>query len=647
MLSFILQNIIFFAVSAIVMVVPGSVILHFLCKKQRISFLEYSIFAVGISFSLALFQALFLDVLGVTIDILSLSLLYGVWVIIFVFLIRKKTFFQKKETRSLSLAFVILFTIFLLLKGVYISQNAVPISTDLGHHMYWSNFIVEKGEIPLYQEREILMAPSDSQSHTISQPFGISDLIEGEHIIFAFIALLSQVSLLSFAPLFLLFFIHIFTALGVYAFTRKIFNSSPFGEKIALGAFVLFGLLFGIDSPQMRYIIGGVVGNTFGNFLIIIIFLSLLIAVTKKSSLFMALSIFFMLTLAYTHHLSMLLFTISFLGIVFLFLIVERKFFWQEIFPLLYSRYVIGVILGSILIFFFVWTPAYILNSGVETIVADSQQKAEHMGITLQAYMQALGSERVLFGLLGFFLMFIFLLARKILHVKNQKEINSFLAYIFLLGWFFPLGCIVFFPEIFHISLPTIRTANYTIIPLCISASFFFFWLVNHLVKQSHNKVVLMSTLSLLLIVFFSMGWKDNVFFFEKKGYAQAKELHRVASYMGEHYRESEKTVMYDHINILGGSWIKLYFMRDYNYPFYRAHLFRYDRISDKQERCTLDVFTYPETVEAEKCFRDLHIELLAVYESKDGKKFRERDDFVRVYAGNEISLYKKIIFEE
>ncbi|NCU42535.1 MAG: hypothetical protein EOM19_07550, partial [Candidatus Moranbacteria bacterium] len=228
MLSFILHNIIFFAVSVIVMVVPGVVILHFLCKKQRISFLEYGIFAVGISFSLALFQVLLLDALGVTIDVLSLSILYGVWVIVFVFLIRKKTFFQKKEeTGSLSLVFVVVFAIFLLLKGVYISQNAVPISTDLGHHMYWSNFIVEKGEVPLYQEREILMAPSDFQSHTISQPLGISDLIEGEHIVFAVIALLSQSSLISSAPLLILFFIHIFTALGVYAFTRKIFNTSP------------------------------------------------------------------------------------------------------------------------------------------------------------------------------------------------------------------------------------------------------------------------------------------------------------------------------------------------------------------------------------------------------------------------------------
>ncbi len=647
MLSFILNNTIFFAIGAVVMVIPGVVIMYFLDKKRETSFLEYGIFAIGVSFSLALFQAIFLDVLGIAINILSLSILYGIWVSIFVFLIRKKTFFQKKETRSLSLIFILIFALLLLLKGMYFSQNAIPISTDLGHHMYWSNFIVEKGELPQYQEKEILMAPSDSQAHIISQPFGISDLIEGEHIVFAFIALLSQVSLISSAPLFLLFFIHIVTALGVYAFTRRIFTPSPWREKIALGAFVVFGFLFGIDSPQMRYIIGGVVGNTFGSFFIVSIFLGLFVAVVKKNPRFMALSLFFMLTLAYTHHLSMLLFGLSLLGVGLLLFVIEGKYFWREILPLLYSRYVLGVLLFGLITFFFLWTPAYILNSGVETIVADSEQKAEHSGITLQEYMQVLGSERVLFGLFGFLLMVGILLRGKISKMKKQKEIEPFLSHILLVGWFFPLGGIVFFPEIFHISLPTIRIANYTIIPLCISASFFFFWLVDHLVKQSHNKGILIGTLSLLVIIFLSIGWKDNVSFFEKKGYAQARELHRMASYMGEHYRESEKTVMYDHINITGGSWIKLYFMRDYNYPFYRAHLFRYDRISDKQERCTLDVFTYPETPEAEKCFKDLGVELLALNEVKDGKKFRENDNFVKVYTGNELSLYKKIISEE
>lgn len=646
MLSFILQNSIFFVVSLTVLLIPGAVVLYFLDKKRQMSFLEYGVFSVGLSISLALFQGIFLDTLGIPIHILSLSSLYGIWVIIFVFLIRKKSFFVKKEAGSISLIFILLFAIFLLLKGVYFSQNAVPISTDLGHHMYWSQYIVEKGELPLYQEREIIMSSSDTQLHTISQPFGISDLIEGEHIIFAFIALLSQISLLSSAPLFLLFFIHIITALGVYILTRRIFAPSPFGEKIALGAFVIFGLLFGIDSPQMRYIIGGVVGNTFGNLFIVIIFLGLFIAVTKKNPRYMALSVFFMLTLAYTHHLSMLLFVLSLFGVIILFLVREWRFFWREIFPLLYSRCVLGVILLGVITFFFIWTPAYIINSGVETIVGDSQQKEEHAGINLHEYMQSLGSERVLFGLFGFFLMFVILFFT-LIGVKKQKGIEWSLPNILLLGWFLPLGGIVFFPEVFHIDIPTIRTANYTIIPLCISASFFFFWLLENLLQQSHRRGILIGAISLLVIIFFSAGWKDNVIFFEKKGYAQAKELHRMASYMGKHYRESEKTVMYDHINITGGSWIKLYFMRDYNYPFYRAHLFRYDRVSDKQEQCTLNVFTYPEISEAEKCFKDLQIELLAVNDVKDGKKFRENTDFIRVYSGNELSLYKKIIFEK
>ena len=47
---------------------------------------------------------------------------------------------------------------------------------------------------------------------------------------------------------------------------------------------------------------------------------------------------------------------------------------------------------------------------------------------------------------------------------------------------------------------------------------------------------------------------------------------------------EAFQRVLKDHIFTTADSWMKLYFMRDYNFPFYRANIDRYQNGIDKKE---------------------------------------------------------------
>ena len=619
---------------------PGLILMWTLFPKT-LEILEQLFLSAVLGIVVATFLGIVFDIFGISLGLMELVLVYTLLAALFVFFLRKRLARKEAEDTSsrIPLVFLSIFFVLLVLKAFYLGGNTIPISTDLGHHMYWSEYIVEYGQLPEYQEQNIIMAPDENEKHTISQAHPISDVIVGEHVIFAILALLSSTEIISVYPMIFLFFVHSVTLLGVYLLARRLFSFYKHKEAVALFALFFVGILFGIDSPQMRYITGGVVGNTFGNLFIVSLFFVFFLALIEKSKSFMAWGVLLVFALAYTHHLSTLLFIFSFVGVLAFLITLRWKWFWREIFPLVVSREVLGVLFLGIVSFFFVWSPAYIENSAAQTVVGEEEQKAEHAGITVSDYLFALGEERIMLAFLGLGLLMVFVVR----FLWKKKEEEWMLPGVVLFGWLALLFVLVFIPQVLQIDIPTIRTANYTIIPMSLIGGFLFVWMIVQMKKQVFfSSVFFASVLFILLVGLNFSGWNDNARYIQGGDESGARELHRVARYLGNHYQDTDDVVMYDHINIDGGSWMKLYFMRDYNYPFYRALLFRYDRVTDKQEYCTRDVFTYPKTDEARKCFEDLSIEALVMNEAKDGKFFRESPDFSRVYSGKEIVIYNR-----
>ena len=112
---------------------------------------------------------------------------------------------------------ILLFGLSLFVRTAYLQNNLVPSATDLGHHMYWTKVIVEKGIIPNYEKSDVIVSPAGDYS--ISAPQNISDFVIGEHLPFAAIALISGISVVSWFPTVSLLLINMLTLLAIFILT--------------------------------------------------------------------------------------------------------------------------------------------------------------------------------------------------------------------------------------------------------------------------------------------------------------------------------------------------------------------------------------------------------------------------------------------
>lgn len=102
----------------------------------------------------------------------------------------------------------------------------------------------------------------------------------------------------------------------------------------------------------------------------------------------------------------------------------------------------------------------------------------------------------------------------------------------------------------------------------------------------------------------------------------------------------SKDILIDDHIYITADSFVKLFFMRDYNFPLYRANLERYQNGVDKNESCTLWMVSNPDTPDSQKCFNDLGVDFTLVSSKMDAPQFEKLPDFWKVYSNNELNAY-------
>lgn len=612
----------------LVLFVPGWAFVAFLERKGDIfTALERAVLAVAMSLVSVDAIFLILDRLHVPLRAATVLPVVVIFSLIFFFLGKKKISQEKTgPTKAVPIAFLVILAAIVAIKTVYFLPSVIPNSTDLGHHMYWVKELVTEQSIPEYAEREIIQ---EDGKYVIGEPEPISDFIVGEHLVLSAIQMLSGMGFDSVYPSLTLFLIHLFTAIALYVLALRLFAGTKYQEKIALTALLLIGLLYSFSPPEMKYILGGVVGNTFGNLLIPAIFLLLVIALRLRRPDLLATAVFLMFGLAYTHHLSTLLFAIVLVSVAFFLILFNRRFVRDNVLPLVFSRNVLVTFASCLVFFFLVWTPSYIRNSAVNTVIG-APTASEHLGFSFSQLKFAVGEPRMMFGLLGIIL----LLASKKLRTSETAAL--------LLGWTLPLILLVMEPDLTRIDLPSGRVANYAIFPLVLLASFALVWVLEKMKEQSFLPVFLRNGIFFLLfLLIMHNGFFDNGFYQRGKNEGARKmlSLRDASQYLGETL-PPEAVALHDHINILGDSWIKLSFMRDYNFPFYRANLFRYERITDKQEKCTLYMISQPNSTEAAKCFQDLDVRAVLVNESIDGPQFRHFRNFSLTYNGPYYSTY-------
>jgi hypothetical protein len=530
------------------------------------------------------------------------------------------------------------------IRAAYLKDTVLPSATDLGHHMYWTNVIVQKGIIPNYQQNNVLVS---SETYSISTPQNISDFIIGEHLIFAAISLISGISVISYFPILTLFIINIFSILAILILTLRMFEKSKNNVNISIITLFLLGPIFAIAPPQAKFVSGGVVGNIIGNFLLPLALYFFLRAVREKSSILLTMALIVSMNLFYTHHLTALIFMLS-LILAFLFTLI---FNFKNFFPIMkiWKRMFLTIPVLSFLFFsaafaLLVYTPTYITNQAVKTVIG-APKKVEHTGLTITQFKDSLGEPRLVLAILGIFIL-LYLLEKKIQSDKNNFIYEEIPFQVFFLaGWIGLISVISLYPNMVKIGIPSGRVADYGSYPFAIVAAFALVFLFfkknrgdknNFLVKPSF----FFSTFILIFMYIGVSGYYDNGQNLSQTTTPQKiNQTFNASEFLAKNIVSNDQ-VASDHVYIKADSWTKIFFMKDYNFPLYRANFERYENGIDRNEKCTLNMISSPDTPDSQKCFSDLNVKYVMVSKQNDSMQFQKNPTFWQIYSNDEINIY-------
>ncbi|MDD3486806.1 MAG: DUF1616 domain-containing protein [Candidatus Moranbacteria bacterium] len=588
-------------------------------KNKKMAFLERAVLSVPFSLIIVDLIVLLLNRMNILIKgpilIFSVLLFSAVCFAVFHWRFEKKKKTEKdKGDPEKIFDFSAWQTVFILLslflavfiRVAYLSDTIIPSATDLGHHMYWVQTIINTGHLPDY---------------------GMPDFIIGEHMIFAAANLVSGVGVMTSMPAILLLFFNIFGIFTMAILVGRIFRN----PNMAAVSFFVAGALYAINPPQGRYVSGGVIGNVIGDMLIPVSIYFFYRAFSEKNSLFAGLFLFSFGGLLYTHHLSTFVLIFSVAAITILHLALNFKNIFQTIVEwirIYFNPFPIAIILLFAAYFFLIFTPSYFNTAAVGQATGEPS-KATRVGLALSQIDGSVGSALLILGVLGFLL---------ILFEINPKKIKYSVA----LGWLAIVFLMAWKPGWLFVNIPSDRVGNYLYLPLVFLASF---GMVKYFESFRASASRFFATVFLFTILFFVItnGLSDSADVFKSKNmFQQAMETFHSGEYLAATTDPNQDVILKDHVNIYADSWYKLFFMKDYKYPLSRGNLSRYIDPTKPRETCTRDMISTPETEAAKACFSETGVNYVVVNAQSEGTSFQKYPDFSQVYASDYIAIFKR-----
>lgn len=648
------ETVLFSIAVGIFLFAPGWVILSlFFNKRNQLLPFETLIFSFGISVGLIDFLMILLGKMHILLSPTALITSIIATLILFLFVskipvllggdtafkyenIQKYVFSHKQK-----MLFIVLVALTICIKSIFLAYAVLPTATDLGHHMYWSKFIAVTGTLPLYGKQEIITGSNGA--YTLSTPEPIADFIIGEHLPFAALSIVTKLDFFSAFPVNLLLLVNLLSLLALAAlalrltadiyhplFSKKIFTP----QNVGLAALFFFGPLYSLASPQAKFISGGVVGNTFGNFFIPLIILAYYRAFKEKGSGFLALGFFLTFTLAYTHHLStlvLLFILITSAGIALLFHCETLGTTLRGWLKLMLTPAPIIVLFFACTFFFLIAMPTYIETNAVGTALG-TPTKTTRTGLSFLQVTFSSGEARVALGLAGIALLLAF---------ATRTRYGG----AFLLGWSIILLLMTLEPQWLLIDIPSNRIGSYLSFPLgmlsAIAAVAFFATFRSGIATFRIPYFLFLIASSSLFVFSAGSGSFDN----SQALLPKSKAFDTVQTFAASQYLAEKTTsgdiILKDHNYIVADSWMKLFFLRDYTYPLSRGFFKRYED-NPSREQCTLLSISVPNTPSGEKCYTDLGIDYVAVNPHFDAVQFEKSGKFSRVYTSDSIHIYKR-----
>ncbi len=643
MLDIIQSQLLFYSAIILVFFVPGySLLFAVFGKKWPFSKLEAFFISFGSGLILTTFIILLLGRMTIPINgfsvVFSIILFTFICGIIFFFRQHKKILSNEKIlvfpefSKMQFIAIILLLFLTFFIKTIYLKDTILPSTTDLGHHMYWAKTVTITGKMPVYAKNGM-----DIKTCIITPPTPIADFIIGEHLIFSAVNLISKIDFISYFPALILLLIHMMGILTLFFLTRLIFKEYSQANTIAIATLFFIGPLYALASPQTKFVSGGVIGNTIGNFFIPLTIYFFLRALTEKSSTMLAFALFISLGMVYTHHLSTFVFIFIFFFSVLFFLLFnfkEIKNYLNDWLKIFLKPAPLAIVFLGLVFVFFIYMPTYLNTKAIGTAVG-TPSKSTRIGVSLVELSNATtGKIRMAFSLFG--------LAILIASRKRRKYYN-----IFIIGWAIAVLMISIEPGLFYVNIPSNRISDYIIFPFSILSGFSFVYLFE-LLKNSKNKKQLLKPnfvliTFLLLFTFSGMnGLHQNASTLNtNKNITSVLETYHVSNFLAQKTTIND-IILKDHNYIAADSWIKLYFMHGYTYPLSRGYFKRYDDTTKAREQCTNLMISVPNTAEAKKCFAGTKTDFLVVNPKFDSAQFLKSRDFWQIYATNDIAVFYK-----
>jgi hypothetical protein len=634
----------------LVLFLPGYFLLLAIFGKKKIfSGIEKLVIAVVFSIISVDFLMMILNRLDISItraSLLAAILVFAVICFAIYKLVKRQSDFEAEaETNKLfnfskkqtALIIAILFlTIFI--KVAYLADNILPQATDLGHHMYWAKEIAVSGHIPEYAQRDIQQINGVYQIGPLQN---ISDFIIGEHLIFSAVAILSGLDFISYFPVVTLFLINLASILAIFILALRFFKNHSQAKNIAILALFFIGPLFAISPPEAKYVAGGVIGNILGNLLLPVSFYFFYRALTEKNRAHAMAAFFSTMGLFYTHHLTgfILIFILA-LSVVLLLIFNFRQARsmlgqWAKLF---FSWPVIIFLIFALVFVLGVYTPSYLKNTAVNTVIG-GPSKAGHEGLIFSQFKFTIGEPREVLGLVGAGLALLLL-------YKRKDENDSGYQAIFMISWILVILLISLYPQWIKIDVPSSRIGNYGSFPFSILASLAIIEIIGIAKSKAKSpegasQLFLSSKMLLVVMVLIfsyavAQGFYDNKQNQIKNADAQKTVQTFAASRYLAQKTDGSDQIVKDHVFMTADAWVKLFFMRDYNFPFYRANFDRYANGIDKKESCTLWMISTPSSPDSQKCYQDLGINF-AMINKTDAPQFEKDNNFWQVYNNGEI----------
>jgi hypothetical protein len=505
------------------------------------------------------------------------------------------------------------------IRTAYLSDTVIPSATDLGHHMYWVQAIINTGHLPDY---------------------GVPDFIIGEHMIFAAVNLISGIGVMTAMPVLLLLFFNITGIFTIAILLGRVFGS----KKIVAASFFVAGSLYAINPPQGRYVSGGVVGNIIGDMLIPVALYFLYRALAEKDRIFAGLFFFSFLGLLYTHHLSTFVLIFSIVGILLFYLLLNIKNALKIIgdwFRIFLKPFPLTVIFLGAIFLLFVFTPSY-FNAAAVGQATGEPMKATRVGLSLSQIEGSVGSAQLILGALGFLLAVLALFKEKKLPALKGRGLAFGGKYSVAIGWFLILFVMAWKPGWLYVNIPSDRVGNYFFLPLTLLSSFAF---VRYFEIFASATSRFFSTIFLFTLLFFviTSGLSDSAEAFKARPqFQEVVQTFHSAEYLAATVETNKDVILKDHVNIYGDSWYKLFFMKDYKYPLSRGVLMRYVDPTKPRETCTRDMISEPQGESARLCFAETGVNYIAVNAQIEGNSFEKYPDFSKVYGSDYISIFRR-----